>query len=102
WISPERIALICGLIEARVPQWRNGARKFQLESWARTLAGSSQLLVVPTGGGKTAVFYGVLLVLEELAKNPVVGIGPVPKTPVAMVVTPLNELGIMQVSSLIT
>ncbi|KAH7922132.1 hypothetical protein BV22DRAFT_1017914, partial [Leucogyrophana mollusca] len=86
WLTDERHALIRGIIEGRVEQWHNGPRKFQVESWARTLAGISQLLVIPTGGGKTALFYGPLLVVQHLREQPRPEIGPLPEKPVILIV----------------
>ncbi|KAF9230789.1 P-loop containing nucleoside triphosphate hydrolase protein, partial [Melanogaster broomeanus] len=102
WLSSERQSLIRQIISARLPQWPTGPHKFQVESWARTLDGQSQLLVVPTGGGKTAVFYGILLILEHLKKSPIHELGPFkfPNNPVIMIVTPLNELGNMHAAEM--
>ncbi|EGN92425.1 hypothetical protein SERLA73DRAFT_147262 [Serpula lacrymans var. lacrymans S7.3] len=46
-----------------------------------------------SGGGKTAVFYGLLLLIQELITNPVHGVEDLPTTPVILIVTPLIALG---------
>ncbi|KAH7914697.1 ATP-dependent DNA helicase RecQ [Hygrophoropsis aurantiaca] len=55
--------------------------------------GISQLLIAPTGGGKTACFYGILLVMDYLRENPHPRFPTPPSNPVVLIVTPLNELG---------
>ncbi|EIW75371.1 hypothetical protein CONPUDRAFT_159494 [Coniophora puteana RWD-64-598 SS2] len=60
----------------------------------------SALVVIPTGGGKTAVFYGLLPILEALRMQPVWGVGRIPSKPAVIMVTPLNELGIMQAAEM--
>jgi hypothetical protein len=42
-------ARIRGIIELRVPQWTNGPRSYQLESWAQTLDKISLVLIASTG-----------------------------------------------------
>ncbi|KAH7916987.1 hypothetical protein BV22DRAFT_1027127 [Leucogyrophana mollusca] len=64
------------------------------------LIGVSQLIVVPTSRGKTSLFYGPLLVVQHLLKNPRPGIGPLPQYPVIMEITPLNALGDSQASEM--
>ncbi|EGO02163.1 hypothetical protein SERLA73DRAFT_133013, partial [Serpula lacrymans var. lacrymans S7.3] len=104
WLSQERRALVPGIIEGHpnLQHWSTGPREYQVESWIHSLASVSQLLVVPTGGGKTAVFYGLLLLIQELITNPVHGVEDLPTTPVILIVTPLIALGNTQVSSLTT
>ena len=94
----EGYARICGIIEERVPQWNNGPRSYQLESWAHTLDKISLVLIAPTGSGKTAAFYAPLLVMEHLLWNPVSGIPQPSSHPIALIVTPLIELGNNHVS----
>ncbi|KAH7902925.1 P-loop containing nucleoside triphosphate hydrolase protein, partial [Hygrophoropsis aurantiaca] len=101
WLSLERRVLIRGIIEERLPQWRHGPHEFQVDSWAHSLAGISQLLIVPTGGGKTGVFFGLYLVVDALLKKPVEGISCwLPESPVVMIVTPLNALGDTQAAEM--
>lgn len=104
WLSIERKTDLRGIIENRIPQWRSGARPFQMESWAYLLEGIPVIVVVPTAGGKTALFYGPILIYQSLQKNPVkdVNLHYLPPKPVALIVSPLNELGHSQVSISIT
>ncbi|KAF8240405.1 hypothetical protein L208DRAFT_748634 [Tricholoma matsutake] len=60
---------------------------------AHTLDKISLVLITSTGSGKTAAFYALLLVMEHLLQNPVDGIPQPPSNPVALIVTPLIELG---------
>lgn len=93
WLTAEGRARICGIIEECVPTWSNGPRSYQIDSWAHTLQKISLVLIASTGSGKTAAFYAPILVMQHLLKNPVEGIPRPPENPVALVVTPLIELG---------
>ncbi|KAF9235067.1 P-loop containing nucleoside triphosphate hydrolase protein [Melanogaster broomeanus] len=101
WLSHEAHEAVRSIIKDRLPQWPAGPREFQINAWCRTLAGVSQLLVVPTGGGKTALF-GPLLIAQELIKRPIptLRIRKVPKNPMILVVTPLNALGDAQATEM--
>ncbi|KAF8227994.1 hypothetical protein L208DRAFT_1293989 [Tricholoma matsutake] len=98
WRSMEGCTWIRRIIEQRVPQWTNGPCSYQLESWAHTLDKISLILIAPTGSGKTTAFYAPLLVMEHLLGNPVAGIPQLPSHPIALIVTPLIELGNNHVS----
>ncbi|KDQ50833.1 hypothetical protein JAAARDRAFT_51106 [Jaapia argillacea MUCL 33604] len=100
WLSADRQNLIRTIIKSRIPEWTTGPRDFQLESWAYSLDGKPQLNIVATGGGKTALFYGPLLIAQHLLRYPVPGIKPVPPKPVILIVTPLVELGNKHVSEM--
>ena len=58
WLSIEGRARMRGVIEERIPQWRSGPRNFQVGCWAHLLEKIPVVLIAPTGGGKTAAFYG--------------------------------------------
>ncbi|KIK74080.1 hypothetical protein PAXRUDRAFT_29197, partial [Paxillus rubicundulus Ve08.2h10] len=53
-------------------------------------------------GGKTTVFYGILLILGHLKKSPIHELGcfKFPNNPVIMIVMPLNELGNMHAAEM--
>lgn len=87
---------------ARFPQWSQGPRDFQLDSWLRVLDGTNQLDVIATGGGKTALFYGPVAIAEYLHANPMPGVKPLPDKPLSLVVVPLIELGNNHVSNSIS
>ncbi|KAF8233341.1 hypothetical protein L208DRAFT_1395771 [Tricholoma matsutake] len=93
WRSMEGHAWICRIIEQHIPQWTNGPCSYQLESWAHTLDKISLVLIAPTGSGKTTAFYALLLVMEHLLGNPIAGILQPPSHLIALIVTPLIELG---------
>ncbi|KAF8240252.1 hypothetical protein L208DRAFT_1234056 [Tricholoma matsutake] len=76
-------------------QWPHS---YRLKSWAHTLDKISLVLIASTGSGKTAAFYAPLLVMEHLLQNPVAGIPQPPSHPIALIVTPLIELGNNHVS----
>ncbi|CAA7262720.1 unnamed protein product [Cyclocybe aegerita] len=58
-------------------------------------AGTPTILIASTGWGKTSAFFGPILVLRHLIKNPRpnLNIPRLPRKPVALVVTLLIELG---------
>jgi superfamily II DNA helicase RecQ len=53
----------------------------------------SQLVFMPTVGGKTALFYIPILVALYMHQKPGPQFKPLPSKPVVLVVVPLNELG---------
>ncbi|EKM54448.1 uncharacterized protein PHACADRAFT_210247 [Phanerochaete carnosa HHB-10118-sp] len=53
----------------------------------------SQLVFIPTGGGKTALFYIPILIVLYMHDHPHPRFKTLPLKPVALVVVPLNELG---------
>ncbi|KAF8955674.1 P-loop containing nucleoside triphosphate hydrolase protein [Flammula alnicola] len=93
WTSLEGKTIIREIIEERVPQWSNGPKPSQVECWAHTLQKIPTILIACTGWGKTAAFFGAVLVLEALKRNPREHLPKPPPRPVALVVTPLLELG---------
>ncbi|KAF8056183.1 ATP-dependent DNA helicase RecQ [Lyophyllum atratum] len=93
WLTVEGRTRIRGIVEELIPQWSNGGRPHQIDSWAHTLEKVPVLLISSTGSGKTAAFYIPILIMRYLLQNPVDGIPKPPKHPVALVVTPLVELG---------
>ncbi|KAI0055770.1 P-loop containing nucleoside triphosphate hydrolase protein [Artomyces pyxidatus] len=103
WLAPEQRSFIQQIITQLIPQWSTGPRDFQLSSWARTLQGISQINIVPCAGGKTALFYGPILIIQHLVKEGIpfkVRGRPPPKKPVMLVVGPLVELQNSQVSEM--
>ncbi|KIM38543.1 hypothetical protein M413DRAFT_75866 [Hebeloma cylindrosporum] len=93
WTSLEGRTVIREIIEARIPQWTTEPRPAQLECWSHTLAGIPTILIALTGWGKTTAFFVPILVLQHLLKYPKPRIPQPPPHPVALVVTPLIELG---------
>ncbi|KAF8223738.1 hypothetical protein L208DRAFT_1411437 [Tricholoma matsutake] len=91
-------AQIHRIIEQCIPQWTNGPRSYQLESWAHTIDKISLVLIAPTGSGKTTACHAPLLVMEHLLGNPVAGMPQPPSHPIALIVTPLIEHGNNHVS----
>ncbi|KAF8237593.1 hypothetical protein L208DRAFT_1042948, partial [Tricholoma matsutake] len=53
-----------------------------------------------TGGGKTAAFYGPIQIYQHLLQTLVPGILTPPHHPIALIITPLIELGNNHVSLL--
>ena len=76
-----------------IPQWKDGLLEHQVNSIVRALDAMSQLVFMPTGGGKTALFYIPILVALYMRRKPDPQFKPLPSKPVALVVVPLNELG---------
>ena len=96
WTSLEGRTVIREIIEDRIPEWRTWPA--QLDRWSHTLAGIPTILIASTGWGKTTVFFVPILVLQHLLKYPKPQIPKPPQRPVALVVTPLIELGKAHVS----
>lgn len=99
WTSLEGRTVIREIIEEHIPQWRSGPRPAQLDCWSHTLAGIPTILIASTGWGKTTAFFVPVLVLQHLLKHPKPQISRPSSHPVALVVTPLIELGNAHVSS---
>ncbi|KAF8810191.1 hypothetical protein BYT27DRAFT_7092691 [Phlegmacium glaucopus] len=85
--------MIHEIIQQRIPQWPNGPRDSQVECWAHNLERIPTLLIASTGWGKTAAFFGAVMVLQHLNHTRRHGLPKPPAKPVALVVTPLIELG---------
>jgi hypothetical protein len=90
WLSPQGKTLIREIIQQRLPQWSNGPRDSQVECWAHNL---ERIPTISTGWGKTAAFFGAVMVLQYLNHTRPEGLPKPPPKPVALVVTPLIELG---------
>ncbi|KIJ99803.1 hypothetical protein K443DRAFT_8136 [Laccaria amethystina LaAM-08-1] len=93
WTSLEGRTVIREILEERIPQWTNGPRPAQLDCWLQSLAGRPTILIASTGWGKTTAFFVPILVLRHLVSYPKPRIPRSPSSPVALVVTPLIELG---------
>ena len=93
WTTLEGRTIIREIIEAEVPQWQNGPRDTQVEVWSYAMARESTILVASIGWGKTAAFFGPIIVMHHLLKHPRPRIPSPPRSPVALIVTPLVELG---------
>jgi ATP-dependent helicase YprA (DUF1998 family) len=74
WRTVKGRARVRGIIEERVPQWPSGPRDYQLNAWVQTLDNIPLILIASTGAGKTAAFYGPILVMQHLLTHPVEGI----------------------------
>lgn len=93
WTSLEGRTIIREILEERITQWTNGPRPAQLDCWSQSLAGRPTILIASTGWGKTTAFFVPILVLQHLVNHPKPRIPRPPSSPVALVVTPLIELG---------
>ena len=93
WLSPQGKTLIRNIIQQWLPQWSNGPRDSQVECWAHNLERIPTILIASTGWGKTAAFFGAVMVLQYLNHTRPQGVPKPPPKPVALVVTPLIELG---------
>ncbi|KAH6871269.1 hypothetical protein BKA70DRAFT_1044855, partial [Coprinopsis sp. MPI-PUGE-AT-0042] len=92
WLSVEGRTEIKGIIEKRVQQWSR-PRDFQVDAWAHSLARKHVSVVAATGFGKTSAFFGPLIVMKDLLESPQPHLPTPPKHPIAVIVTPLIELG---------
>lgn len=101
WTSLEGRTVIREIVEERIQQWRTGPRLSQIDCWSKSLAGVPTILIASTGWGKTTAFFVPILVLQHLSNHPKPRIPRPPSCPVALVVTPLIELGNAHVSDLV-
>ncbi|KIM80574.1 hypothetical protein PILCRDRAFT_822305 [Piloderma croceum F 1598] len=58
------------IIKKLLPTWKNGLQDFQLDIVMPTLNGVDGMLLTATGDGKSAAFMIPILVLQEMACNP--------------------------------
>lgn len=100
WTTAEALGLIQEAVKIAIPQWQDGLKPFQLKSVSHSLAGIDQLLIAPTGSGKTAAFYAPVLVLQRLhaIQHPTIKDLELPKKPLCLILTPLNEVSENHVS----
>ena len=100
WISPEGKALARDVIEENVSEWPDRLYEPQVCSLVRTLDRVSQVVRMPTGGGKTGLFAAPVLMAQYLNKHPSQQSKPIAKKPVAIVIVPLIELANNHVSGI--
>jgi len=93
WNSVDGRKIIREIVLKEVPQWEKGPRDEQIECWSYALAGLPTVLIASTGWGKTSAFFVPILILRNLIQHPRRGVPKPPARPVALVVTPLVELG---------
>lgn len=98
WTSNEGHEKIRSIIQEVIPQWTDSPRDYQVDSWARTLDSIDQLAIIYTSAGKTTLFYVPVLIMQYVNKNPEKKFALFPRTPVALVIVPLIELGNNHVS----
>lgn len=100
WSSPQGLRDLKEILSRLLPQWPQGPYDWQVERTALVLDGVNQFVVIECGGGKTALSYLPILVLQELARNPTLpryGVD-VPPNPTVLMVGPLSDLSVIQVS----
>lgn len=101
WSSPNGLRDLKELLTRLLPQWPQGPYDWQVEATAKTLDSINQFVVIPCAGGKTAISYLPILVLQELARDktlPRYGVD-VPPNPTVLMVGPLSDLSVIQVRS---
>lgn len=60
------------IVKKLLPTWKNGLQDFQLDIVTPTLDGVDGMLLTATGDGKSAAFMILILVLQEMARNPLI------------------------------
>ena len=81
------------IVKKLLPTWTNGLQDFQLDIITPTLDGIDGMLLTATGDGKSAAFMIPILVLQEMARNPL-EYPDLPRTskPIRLVITPTKGL----------
>jgi ATP-dependent helicase YprA (DUF1998 family) len=94
WRSDAGIQTAKSILNARLPEWVDGVRPWQLKAVVEILDGRDTLVITATSDGKTALFFLPLLVLQHLAKFP--ELFPTaarrPEKPLNLVIVPINGL----------
>lgn len=101
WSSPNGLTDLKTILTRLLPQWPQGPYDWQVKLTAKVLDGINEFVVVECGGGKTAISYLPILVLQELARDPTLpryGVH-VPPNPTVLMVGPLSDLSVAQVST---
>ncbi|KII90231.1 hypothetical protein PLICRDRAFT_53320 [Plicaturopsis crispa FD-325 SS-3] len=82
------------IVKKCIPAWSHGLRDYQLDLVTRAMDGESILAIVPTGGGKSAVYGVPLVVWLEINKNPHLYHPELPRfeKPVGLVISPTKGL----------
>ena len=70
WRDPIGPDMTQKIIKKLLPTWKNGLQDFQLDIIMLTLNGVDVMLLVATGDGKSTTFMIPILVLQEMAHNP--------------------------------
>ncbi|KAJ7182392.1 P-loop containing nucleoside triphosphate hydrolase protein, partial [Mycena crocata] len=89
-------ATIQRIVKAKIPGWKDGLHRWQLIIVAWILDGEDVLCVTATGDGKSALFTVPILVLLEVAANPLMYppslVNQNQKKPVGIVISPTKGL----------
>jgi superfamily II DNA helicase RecQ len=81
------------IVKKLLPTWKNGLQDFQLDIVTPTLDGVDGMLLTATGDGKSAAFMIPILVLQEMARNPLEYPDlPRMSKPIGLVITPTKGL----------
>ncbi|KIM86067.1 hypothetical protein PILCRDRAFT_816621, partial [Piloderma croceum F 1598] len=93
WQNPIGRETTQKIVKKLLPTWKNGLQDFQLDIITPTLDGVDGMLLTATGDGKSAAFMIPILVLQEMAHNPL-EYPDLPQTskPIRLVITPTKGL----------
>ncbi|KAJ6478885.1 P-loop containing nucleoside triphosphate hydrolase protein [Mycena sanguinolenta] len=93
WKNPPGVRTVTEIIKKLVPQWKNGLYPTQLNLVVRILDGEDIFCSMATGGGKSALFAVLIIILKEMARHPELYPSlPVRALPVGIVITPTKGL----------
>ena len=70
WWDPIRRETTQKIVKKLLLTWKNGLQDFQLDIITLTLNGVDGMLLMTTGDSKSATFMIPILVLQEMACNP--------------------------------
>jgi predicted GTPase len=71
WQDPIGRATIQRIIKAKILNWKDGLHAWQLDVVCQVLDLEDVLCTTATGDGKSALFGALMVVLLEMAKNPI-------------------------------
>jgi superfamily II DNA/RNA helicase len=71
WQDPIGRATIQRIIKAKILNWKDGLHAWQLDVVCQVLDLEDVLCTTATGDGKSALFGAPMVVLLEMAKNPI-------------------------------
>ncbi|KAI0792668.1 hypothetical protein C8Q75DRAFT_804400 [Abortiporus biennis] len=103
WTSDVDLKTLQLILHQVTPQWPNSPCKWQIQSVTNVLNKINQLVVTGCGEGKIAAAYLLILIYQELLKDPTLfefGLNKISVYPIEIMVSPLSDLVISQIAKM--